>query len=34
MKFNPVFDMYSMLDTYLTQGFTDKDEMDARQVLK
>ena len=34
MKFNPVLEMYSLLDNYLTGGITDKDEMDARSMLK
>jgi len=34
MKFNPVMDMYSLLDTYLVGGINDKDEMDARSMLR
>jgi len=34
MKFNPVIDMYHLLDNYLPGGITDKDEMDARSMLK
>lgn len=34
MKFNPVFDMYTMLDFYLSGGISDKDEMDSRMLLK
>jgi len=34
MKFNPVMDMYSLLDNYLPGGIVDKDEMDARSMLK
>jgi len=34
MKFNPVMDMYSLLDVYLVNGITDKDEMDARSMLR
>jgi len=34
MKFNPVFEMYNLLDTYLSGGITDKDEMDQRTMLK
>lgn len=34
MKFNPVYEMYSLLDNYLPGGITDKDEMDARSLLK
>jgi len=33
MKFNPVLDMYGLLDNYLPGGITDKDEMDARSML-
>lgn len=33
MKFNPVQDMYALLDNYLPGGITDKDEMDARSML-
>lgn len=28
MKFNPVHDMYALLDIYLPGGISDKDEMD------
>jgi dynein heavy chain, axonemal len=34
MKFNPVMEMYSLLDNYLPGGITDKDEMDARSLLR
>ena len=34
MKFNPVQDMYALLDNYLPGGITDKDEMDSRSMLK
>jgi len=34
MKFNPIQDMYSLLDNYLPNGITDKDEMDARTMLR
>ena len=34
MKFNPVLDMYSLLDTYLPGGIIDKDELDSRLMLK
>ncbi len=34
MKFNPVLEMYALLDNYLVGGITDKDEMDARSMLK
>ena len=34
MKFNPVQEMYALLDNYLPGGITDKDEMDARSMLK
>lgn len=34
MKFNPVQEMYSLLDNYLPGGITDKDEMDARSLLR
>ncbi|KAL4465245.1 hypothetical protein ABPG74_001959 [Tetrahymena malaccensis] len=33
MKFNPVQEMYSLLDSYLQGGISDKDEMDARSLL-
>ncbi|KAL4479549.1 hypothetical protein ABPG72_018535, partial [Tetrahymena utriculariae] len=32
-RFNPVQEMYSLLDNYLQGGITDKDEMDARTLL-
>ena len=28
LKFNPVQDMYALLDLYLPGGISDKDEMD------
>jgi len=34
MKFTPVQEMYTLLDLYLVGGITDKDEMDARSMLK
>lgn len=34
MKFNPVHDMYALLDIYLPGGISDKDEMDQRSVLR
>jgi len=34
MEFNPVIDMYMLLDTYLVGGITDKDEMDSRSMLR
>lgn len=34
MKFNPVQDMYGLLDNYLPNGITDKDEMDSRSMLR
>jgi dynein heavy chain len=34
MKFNPVLDMYNLLDSYLPGGIIDKDELDARLMLK
>jgi len=34
MKFNPVIEMYTLLDNYLPGGITDKDEMDARSMLR
>ena len=34
MKFNPVQDMYSLLDVYLPGGISDKDEMDQRTMLQ
>jgi dynein heavy chain, axonemal len=34
MKFNPVQEMYALLDNYLPGGITDKDEMDNRSMLK
>jgi dynein heavy chain, axonemal len=34
MEFNPVIDMYLLLDTYLVGGITDKDEMDSRSLLR
>ena len=30
MKFNPVLDMYTLLDGYLPGGIIDKDELDSR----
>jgi dynein heavy chain len=30
MKFNPVLDMYSLLDFYIPGGIIDKDELDSR----
>lgn len=33
INFQPVQDMYSLLDTYLAEGIKDKDEMDQRQCL-
>lgn len=33
MKFNPVLEMYSLLDIYLAGGIIDKDEMDNRSML-
>ena len=33
MKFNPVLEMYSLLDNHLPGGITDKDEMDARSMI-
>lgn len=34
MKFNPVLDMYSLLDSYLPGGIIDKDELDSRLMLR
>lgn len=34
MKFNPVHEMYALLDNYLVGGITDKDEMDARSMIR
>jgi len=34
LKFDPVLDMYSLLDTYLPGGITDKEEIDSRLLLK
>ncbi len=34
MKFDPVRDMYLLLDIYLPSCITDKDEMDNRQMLR
>lgn len=34
MKFNPVLDMYALLDSYLPGGIIDKDELDSRLMLK
>ena len=34
MKFNPVLDMYTLLDSYLPGGIIDKDELDSRLMLK
>jgi len=34
MQFNPIMDMYGLLDNYLPGGITDKDEMDARSMLR
>lgn len=34
MQFNPVQDMYTLLDNYLPGGITDKDEMDQRSMLR
>lgn len=33
MKFNPVKEMYGLLDNYLQGSQTDKDEMDHREML-
>jgi dynein heavy chain len=34
IKFNPVLDMYTLLDSYLPPGNIDKDEMDHRSMLR
>ena len=34
LNFTPVYEMYSLLDNYLPGGISDKDEMDARSMLK
>ena len=34
MKFNPVLDMYTLLDQHIPGGIIDKDELDARLMLK
>merc|ERR1712224_847170 len=34
LNFGPVLDMYSLLDTYLPGGITDKEEMESRTLLK
>jgi dynein heavy chain len=34
IKFNPVLDMYLILDVYLPPGNIDKDEMDNRSMLR
>ena len=34
MKFNPVLEMYNFLDIYLSEGIIDKDELEARVILK
>jgi len=34
LEFNPVIEMYQLLDTYLVGGITDKDEMDSRSMLR
>ena len=34
IKFNPVLDMYTLLDFYLPPGNIDKDQMDHRSMLR
>lgn len=34
INFDPVLDMYLLLDTYLPGGITDKEELESRQLLK
>lgn len=34
ISFNPITDMYVLLENYLPGGITDKDEMDARSYLR
>merc|ERR1712146_563645 len=34
LKFDPVLDMYGLLDTYLPGGITDKEELESRQLLR
>jgi len=33
LRFNPVVDMYQLLDKHLPDGVTDKDEMDNRSMM-
>lgn len=34
MQFNPVLEMYQLLDSHLPGGISDKDEQDHRSLLK
>lgn len=34
ISFNPVAQMYTLLDNFLPGGITDKDQMDARSLLQ
>jgi dynein heavy chain, axonemal len=34
LKFEPVLDMYNLLDNYLPNLITEKEEMDNRQLLR
>jgi dynein heavy chain len=33
MRFTPVNEMYILLENFLTNGLTDKEELDARTML-
>lgn len=34
MQFNPVLEMYQLIDNYLPGGISDKDEQDHRSLLR